>query len=287
MQRTPLCSVKDCPAPKDPDWHVPHCGHGLAGEHQHFPKRSQGGKEVVAFLCHDCHMETDNGLWHDGVYDLWGERHYYIKDIKGNDLLDIIIGASTGADMTPQEVAPSAEATNLIGPGVSPPEGRTAKSPPGPDNDLPVGEVGRSHRPFLEMDFEEWRSYGRVLADNLNACRWDIGCWLLDGEAKWGELYTQAEAETGLDYSTLSSYRSVVKAYRQANLLPQATTSFSVLSVLAPVVRRDAENGERLLLAAEQLSWTGEEARREVKALTGVIEPEYDTCNLGYQHRKG
>ncbi|KKK95244.1 hypothetical protein LCGC14_2674740, partial [marine sediment metagenome] len=67
VTHTALCTVKGCPAPKDPDWHKPWCGHGVAGEHQHWPKRSQGGKRIVAFLCHDCHDRIDNGDWGNSV----------------------------------------------------------------------------------------------------------------------------------------------------------------------------------------------------------------------------
>ena len=78
--REPLCRVRGCPAPSNPDWHVPWCGHGLEGHHHHVPKRSQGGKRIVAFLCPACHMEVDSGYKYgnavvpgkDGyVYILW------------------------------------------------------------------------------------------------------------------------------------------------------------------------------------------------------------------------
>ena len=46
ITRTPLCSVRGCPAPKDPEWHIPICGHGLEGQQHHVTKRSQGGKWV-------------------------------------------------------------------------------------------------------------------------------------------------------------------------------------------------------------------------------------------------
>ena len=60
ITRTPVCRTKGCPAPRDPDWHVPWCGHGTEGHHHHVPKRSQGGKNIVAFLCPACHDKVDN-----------------------------------------------------------------------------------------------------------------------------------------------------------------------------------------------------------------------------------
>lgn len=64
VSRTALCTVKGCPFPNDPDFHVPHCGHGLAGMHQHVPKKGMAAgrkSRIVAFLCPDCTHEVDNG----------------------------------------------------------------------------------------------------------------------------------------------------------------------------------------------------------------------------------
>ena len=61
------CTTKGCPWPKDEDTHVPWCLHIEGVEHrrdqpwhQHHPKRSQGGKQIVAILCSYCSDRVDN-----------------------------------------------------------------------------------------------------------------------------------------------------------------------------------------------------------------------------------
>ena len=46
------------------DWHLT-CWH--EGTNQHWPKRSQGGKKIVALLCWPLHDCIDNGLRLDGL----------------------------------------------------------------------------------------------------------------------------------------------------------------------------------------------------------------------------
>ena len=105
VKRIPACRVKGCPAPKDPDWHKPHCGHGLEGHHHHVPKRSQGGKRIVAFLCPKCHEEVDNGIslgnqiWKDKD----GKEHYLLYDMaKGPNepIVDRVLEAGSAAEVS-------------------------------------------------------------------------------------------------------------------------------------------------------------------------------------------
>lgn len=88
MRRQKICGVKGCPFPNSATWHVPHCGHGLGGQHHHWPKRSQGGKEIVAFLCPDCHFKVDNWLWKDAVVETDGRRLYRLWDEHGKLVLE-------------------------------------------------------------------------------------------------------------------------------------------------------------------------------------------------------
>lgn len=284
MERVPLCTVGGCPAPRDPDWHVPVCGHGVAGEHQHFPKRSQGGKEIVAFLCHDCHMETDNGLWHDGVYDLWGERHYYIVDIHGESLVDIKIGASTetsqgSADEAPNRIGPgeSTRSVTVTKEAVSDAEW-AAKSSPGPLSILePLPP---------DLTFEEWVAAGEALGKIRAVAQWRIGEWLLYGERRYGEMYTQAMDVTGLSYSRLATITSTVGAFEElpmAALLP-----FSVAEIIAPIARESHAEAAEMLSEASSEGWSVEDARAAVRAHRGelIIEPEQCVCECGHRHKR-
>lgn len=102
VTRVSACRVKGCPAPKDPDFHIPHCGHGLEGHHHHVPKRSQGGKRIVAFLCPKCHDEVDNGisLGNQIWKDKGGREHYLLYDMaKGpsEPIVDRVLEAGSAA----------------------------------------------------------------------------------------------------------------------------------------------------------------------------------------------
>ncbi len=101
---TPLCTVKGCPAPSNPDWHIPWCGHGLEGQHHHVIKRSRGGKGgYQVFLCHDCHDIVDNGYkWGNGVFKNGdGAEVYLLWDVaKGieHPLIERLVADSAAAE---------------------------------------------------------------------------------------------------------------------------------------------------------------------------------------------
>jgi hypothetical protein len=250
--------------------------------------------KVVAILCAGLHDQIDNNVdrpFSDLVVTFPdGERDYCIYRDGHVVLRQPLNGASAGEVMTPQEVAlPSAEAPNLIGPGVSERTvavtkdavsvGRTAKSAPGPLSPLdPLPP---------DLTYDEWVAYGEMLGRAHNVMAWRIGEWLAYGEERsWGQKYTDGMHATGKSYSTLSTYVSTVKAFE--GLPTPATLSMSVLTALAPVARSEPEKAKELLLSAEAESWTSEDARAAVKALRGEpdIEPELVTCDLGYQHKR-
>lgn len=105
LTRTPACTVKGCPAPRDPDWHVPICGHGLEGHHHHVIKRSQGGKDgPQVFICPDCHHEIDNGLWGNSIDETYedGKRvtMYRAWDLHNKTVIEQVIGIKEESDET-------------------------------------------------------------------------------------------------------------------------------------------------------------------------------------------
>ena len=75
---------------------------------------------------------------------------------------------------------------------------------------------------FLEvvdetLSFAEWEEFGKglVLIHNLSPL-W-IGDWLCEGDRRWGEMYAQAEAITGLSVDTLSHYKYVASSVPKEN----------------------------------------------------------------------
>jgi len=94
LSNVPLCTVKGCPFPSDPDWHIPFCGHGLVGHHQHIPKLSlDPNAKIQAFICPRCHDRVDNGLWSNHIKTFPdGSVHYFILDEHGKTMAERVIG---------------------------------------------------------------------------------------------------------------------------------------------------------------------------------------------------
>lgn len=67
------------------------------------------------------------------------------------------------------------------------------------------------------LDYAEWRIIGLRLAQLKEFSYWAIGDWLNYGEAKWGEKYTQAAADTGIPEDRLMIFKYV--ASRVSNLV--------------------------------------------------------------------
>lgn len=93
----PLCKVKGCPHPSDPDWHRCFvCGKEPI-DHQHFPKKSLAGKgaKIVAALCRRHHELITLNKWREGVYmHPDGSRRYYVQNEKGVEQCERIIEAA-------------------------------------------------------------------------------------------------------------------------------------------------------------------------------------------------
>ena len=73
-----------------------------------------------------------------------------------------------------------------------------------------IGEVSAVgwHGP-ANMTFEEWMRVGNTLQQVGNSINWRVGDWLNYGEAKWGEMYTQAIEITGWEYQRLADAKFV------------------------------------------------------------------------------
>ena len=63
------------------------------------------------------------------------------------------------------------------------------------------------------LTFAEWEEIGKQLNKIHGSIQWWIGDWLKFGEKKYGETYTQAIEETGLDYDTLATYKRISQTF--------------------------------------------------------------------------
>ena len=82
-----VCKVKDCEFSDEVHeqgaWcrGIPDVEHAPGYTHQHWPKRSQGGRKVVALLCSFCHDRIDNGEWGNKTFvDRYGCTWYLAYD---------------------------------------------------------------------------------------------------------------------------------------------------------------------------------------------------------------
>ncbi len=126
ITRTPACTVKFCPAPRDPDWHQCFVCGGLEIHHHDAGAKGMGGgkdhhkrPENVIALCHDHHQAVTLNECSDRIFDELPGRPYVYYGVRGNILHERLLGGSdagTGSD--------------LRGPG-----------------DVPVGLVGNSGAP--------------------------------------------------------------------------------------------------------------------------------------------
>ena len=191
MKIIPLCSVSGCPAPSDPDWHIPWCGHGLAGEHHHVPKRSQGGKEIVAFLCPTCHFEVDNATRYKNeviererrrFYRLWEpakDHHEESWALIWRQLDDRTPVTARSPDADIRRVDTSLVRYLQEGPGLDQ-DADDAGGLREYGDDLP--ELDRLCRRGMALLYGAYRLKG--LEDNW---RWEMGDWMIDCESLMGE----------------------------------------------------------------------------------------------------
>ena len=205
--------------------------HSDEAQHQHWPKRSQGGKTVVAVICSYCHQRIDNGPWgnavEDGVYRIWDHR--------GTTLLRAVRVSSDGG-----------EGLLSMDSGVSPipPASVSARtSPPSPDaGPSPTLDGSRSsartvaaspytfHKNGLDLPEECTLEDAAKIADTLAGMRevhpWAVGDWVLQVEGRWPQTYSQVVDRLKLKPQTYGNYANVCEAFPRDQRVPLPFTYF-------------------------------------------------------------
>src|SRR3990167_5467641 len=119
------------------------------------------------------------------------------------------------------------------------------------------------------LSFEEWQEVGKQLQKIHGSIQWWIGDWLKFGERKYGETYTQAIEETGLDYDTLATYKRIAEVFeftpRGVNL------SWSAHREIASAPK---EKQIELLEKADKEMMTSREIKEVVKQMNALPTPE-------------
>ena len=110
------------------------------------------------------------------------------------------------------------------------------------------------------LDFKDWQKIGGALKTFYKANKWWIGDWILYGERKYGEMYSQALGNTDYEYDTLKDIKYVSSrvemSCRHDNL------SFSHHKEVAGL---EPKEQDKWLAKAEEEGWDREEFRRQLR----------------------
>jgi len=208
-QRIPLCSVKGCPAPNDPDWHIPWCGHGLEGHHHHVTKRSQGGKGGhIVFLCPKCHDMVDNGVKYGNavIIDGEGRKVYRLWEVTieppGKTLIERVISG-------PRVVMVAYDAP-VEDVGSIPSRPSTTETLPA----VQEATISYQERALVIEGTLSWERYEELCA-TLETMEEAVGFWIgdtiIEGERLFGERAYQPWKAKGYKAERLRQYAWVAQ----------------------------------------------------------------------------
>lgn len=131
-----------------------------------------------------------------------------------------------------------------------------------------------------DLDRDEWLALGKRLARVGKSIGFIIGDWINYGEHKWGEMYAEAIAETGLDYGTLRNFAYV--AGRVSLSLRNDKLDFAHHMVVAKL--KSSEDQREWLTNAEKHRMSVTRLRKSVNMGRVVMpqEIEEDPADKGH-----
>jgi len=119
------------------------------------------------------------------------------------------------------------------------------------------------------LTFEEWQQIGKQLQLMHGSIGFWIGDWLNFGEKKYGETYTQAVEETGLEVQTLMNYKWVAGAIEISRRRDDLSFSCHHEIASAPQEQQDI-----LLEKAVKENLSSREVRDIIKEIKKLPTPE-------------
>jgi hypothetical protein len=122
---------------------------------------------------------------------------------------------------------------------------------------------------------EHWEEQGRDIARRANATAWEIGDWLVEGEALDGEptntrRYEKAVKLSGLAYGTLRNRACVARAFDRSRRRDTLTFAHHA----AVPRKKDANDANAWLDKAEQNGWSEKVLRLKVSEANGKVDPK-------------
>jgi hypothetical protein len=140
---------------------------------------------------------------------------------------------------------------------------RTAKEP------VPVLVTRVGLQIPQDLTYEGWERAGRRLTDVMDSSAWCLGDWVVHGEKHYADRYRRAVDAVGLEYQTIRNYAWVARRFERS----RRRTALS-FQHHAEVARLGDEEQELWLGRAEELKWSRNELRRNIKAVrSGVGSP--------------
>lgn len=256
-----VCTTKDCPWRDDEDMHIPWC-RGIEGvqhtgiaTHQHWPKRSQGGKEIVAILCSYCHDRIDNFDWGnkvlDGVYTAW--------DLHGNILIRRALNGATSEESEGSGSPTDPERENLRSPLVVAPQGADAGADSGAilphghmsSTDPAVTPAQRSLSQWCERGMGLLMSVARIRGINTELA-FEVGDWLNESHGHEAAQYW-VPFERYFSRAQLSNFASVAQRVpKSVRLVARQTDNLSFDHFRAVARLEPPEQRETLEKAARE-----------------------------------
>jgi hypothetical protein len=134
-----------------------------------------------------------------------------------------------------------------------------------------------SYHPPDDLPFDEWQNIGHTLFSIERAVQFWIGDWIRFGEKSYGEKYSQAIEETGLDYQTLANY-----AYVASKVEPSRRRENVSFSHHAEVAALAPEKQEAWLETAEAQNWTRSDLRKSLRETKELPPPTHYTMQVEF-----
>jgi len=250
----PICTVKGCPAPNDPDWHVPWCqqirGHHCFGSatHAHWPKKSLSGEsKIVACLCAGMHDAVDNGIKYGNavIVDGEGRKVYRLWEVTieppGKTLIERVIGGQWKRQKALEQVdAPAAAEidTESISQGRRTNTGMLEQV----TGDLVLPAVQESTISYQERALViegtlSWERYEELCA-TLETMEEAVGFWIgdaiIEGERLFGERAYQPWKAKGYKAERLRQYAWVAQQIPPVTRVTLSWTHHRAVAALPP-----------------------------------------------------
>lgn len=130
--------------------------------------------------------------------------------------------------------------------------------------------------------YDQWAARGHELIAARNRNMWQIGDWLLEGESRWGETYTQAVDLTQISYTTLATYAGVCRWYGQHTPYRAYADSLSFSHHKIAKTLPDVSASVDALYTAWILNMNREEFAEHVRGLRGDPQTEQTTTARQY-----